>query len=72
MLLSLESSEIYDKVQDKDLGFENRILYIWHPIRLFVAANGEERELELYIKTDVYDDKKIVVVISFHEIDDYS
>ena len=72
IILSLRSSEIFDKTEDKDSGFEDRILYIWHPIRTFIAADGEEREIELYIKTDIYDDRRLVVVISFHQIDDFS
>jgi len=71
-LLSLEEKEFLEKVKDRNQGYENRFLYIWNPIREFVAASGEKRNIELYIKTDLYEDKNLVVVLSFHKIKDYS
>lgn len=72
ILLSLTESDFMEKVRDRDEGFEDRFLYVWNPVRSFTAANGETRDIELYIKTDVYDEKNLVVVISFHKINDYS
>lgn len=71
ILLSLKPDEFYQKIEADDEVHKGRILYVWNPIRLFVDARGEEREIELYIKTDIYSSKKLVVVISFHKFNDF-
>lgn len=71
ILLSLKPDEFYEKIEAEDDKHKGRILYIWHPTRTFVDARGEEREIELYIKTDIYYSKKLVVVISFHKFNDF-
>ena len=71
ILLSLKPDEFYQKVEANDDKHKGRILYIWNPTRSFVDACGEEREIELYIKTDIYSSKKLVVVISFHKFNDF-
>lgn len=71
ILLTLKPDEFYEKIEAEDDKHKGRILYVWNPIRSFVDARGEEREIELYIKTDIYYSKKLVVVISFHKFNDF-
>ena len=72
VLKSLQESEFYKKVESSNEFHKNDILYIWNPIRYFVDACGEVREIELYIKTYIDSKNKILVVISFHKMNDFS
>ena len=55
-------------INDKYLGDE---LYVWKPIKNLVDASGKERMIQLYIKTSIDNNQKLVVIISFHEYKDY-
>lgn len=72
ILLSLKEDEFYKKLESNNINHKGEILYIWNPIRLFVNAKGELCELKLYIKTYINIDNKIIVIISFHEFNDFS
>lgn len=72
ILLSLREDEFYKKVVSNNSMHEGDILYIWNPIRLFTNARGELCELRLYIKTYVNINNRMIVIISFHEFNDFS
>ena len=71
VLLSITESEFYEKVESTNGKFKGHTLYAWNPVRVFVDARGEKREIELYVKTDMVSNDKLLFVVSFHKIDDF-
>ena len=72
VLNSLQESEFYKKVKSSNEFHKDEILYIWNPIRFFVDASGETREIKLYIKTYIDNKNKLLIVISLHKFNDFS
>lgn len=72
ILKSIKTKEFHKKVESTNESHIGELLYVWNPIRTFVDACGEKREIELYVKTYLDKKNKIVVVISFHEYNDFS
>lgn len=71
ILMSVEPSEFEETKISNDKNHLGEILYVWSPTRFFVAQNGEERNIKLYIKTSNPNEKSPVIVISFHKYGDY-
>lgn len=71
ILMSIEPSEFEETKISNDKNHLGEILYVWSPTRSFVAQNGEERNIKLYIKTSNSNEKSPVIVISFHKYGDY-
>lgn len=72
VLRSLKVSDFEKKELSKNDSHKKRELYFFSPTRIYVAANGREDTMKLYIKIDLYSDKNLIVVISFHEYGDFS
>ena len=72
VLRTLTVNDFEKKELSKNNNYINRELYFFSSIRTYTAANGREDTMKLYIKIDLYDDKNMIVVVSFHEYNDFS
>ena len=72
VLRTLEVSDFEKKDLSRNEPYSSRDLYFFSPVRTYSAANGREDTMKLYIKIDLYEDKKVIVVVSFHEYNNFS
>ena len=70
ILDSLQVDEFDKKIESTNKEHLGEVLYVWNPIRSFIDASGKSRDIQLYIKTQLIKNKRLVV-ISFHEYRDY-
>lgn len=71
ILLSLDSNDFSEIKVSNHPGHFGELLYVFTPVRDFIAANGDTQRIRLYIKIHIVEDKTIVDVISFHEFGKY-
>ena len=71
VLRSLEVSDFEKKEHSINDKFIGRDLYFFSPVRTYSAANGRQDTMKLYVKIDLYDKNKLIVVVSFHEYNDF-
>lgn len=69
ILLSIETTDFCHSLQNTNIGYEYKTLYVFCPQRTLFDAFGEEEFIDIYIKFNIieYDDNKRVVTISFHK-----
>lgn len=72
VIRTLEVSDFIKTEYSKNNRFKGRKLYFFAPIRTYNAANGRKDTMKLYVKIDLYEDNKMIVVVSFHEYNDFS
>jgi hypothetical protein len=70
ILLKLQAQDFCHTLQNKNIGFEYEVLYVFVPQIQFFNADGEEQTICVYIKFNVIDmyNGNRTVVISFHEL----
>lgn len=71
VLLSLRVSDFSEKKISNHPNHIGEELYVFDPVRDFVAANGDIHKTKMYIKIHVVEEKTIIDVISFHEFVEY-
>ena len=71
VLKSLEVEEFNKKVESTNINHKGELLYIWNPKRICVDAIGNERYIKLYIKTFINNDSEYLIVIYFHEYNNF-
>ena len=71
ILKNLEVKDFYKKVESTNINHKGELLYIWNPTRSFVNAIGKEIDIKLYIKTYISKNEEYLIVISFHEYNDF-
>ena len=71
VLRSLKVSDFEKKEHSINDKFIGRDLYFFSPVRTYSATNGRQDTMKLYVKIDLYDKNKLIVVVSFHEYNDF-
>ena len=66
ILISIDKMDFCHSLKNTKVGFEWETLYVFCPQRTLFDVFGEEELVDIYIKFNVIEDKK-VVTISFHK-----
>lgn len=69
LLLKIAVTDFCEIRQNKNLGFEHEVLYIFCPYFSLCNATGEKETVEVYTKFNLinYGEGKRTIVISFHK-----
>lgn len=70
ILLNIETRDFCHSLQNKKIGYEHEILYVFCPQRILFNIFGEEEFVDIYTKFNIieYDDNNnTVYTVSFHK-----
>ncbi len=69
ILLQIEIEDFCYTLQNRNIGFEHEVLYVFCPQVTLFNFDGEKKQVDVYTKFNIVDlnPGNRVVVISFHE-----
>ncbi|MBU3217235.1 hypothetical protein LL033_25180 (plasmid) [Clostridium estertheticum] len=68
ILLNIETTDFCYSLQNKKIGYEYEILYVFCPQRTLFNILGEEEFVDIYTKFNIIEyDNNIVYTVSFHK-----
>ena len=69
ILLKIQTEDFCHSLQNTKIGFEHEVLYVFCPQVMLFNFDGIEELVDIYTKFNLIDNdnKKLVLVISFHK-----